>query len=84
MPSVNDKIAADGYSFFTVIWMMILFKGILNSLAGPPPNYDLQRVLATRSPRESAYMSGLVSVALFPRWLMIAGITVLGLVYFSP
>ena len=84
IPSVNDKIAVDGYSFFAVIWMMILFKGILNSLAGPPPNYDLQRVLATRSPRESAYMSGLVSVALFPRWLMIAGITVLGLVYFSP
>ncbi len=84
IPEVGNKIAADGYSFFTIIWMMILFKGVLVSMAGTAPNYDMQRVLATRRPKESALMSGLVSVALLPRWLMIGGITVLGLVYFSP
>jgi Na+/proline symporter len=63
--------------------MMIIFKGILNSMAGTAPNYDMQRVLATRSPKEAALMSGMVSVALFPRWLMIAGLTFLGLVFFS-
>ena len=81
--SVNDKIAADGWSFFSMIFMMMLFKGILISLAGPAPNYDMQRVLATRRPKESAFMSGIVSACLFPRWLMITGIAVLALVFYS-
>lgn len=83
IPTVNGKIVEDGYSFFTIIMMMILFKGILISMAGPAPNYDMQRVLATRRPKESAFMSGIVSICLFPRWLMIAGITVLALVFFK-
>jgi len=83
IPAVNDKIQADGYNMFTIVWMMLLFKGILTSMAGTAPNYDMQRVLATRSPRESALMSGMVSAALVPRWLMIGGITVLGLAFFS-
>lgn len=83
IPSVTEKIKADGYSMFTIVWMMMLFKGILTSMAGTAPNYDMQRVLATRSPKESALMSGMVSAALIPRWLMIAGISVLGLVFFS-
>ncbi len=83
IPEVNNKIASDGYGLFTIVMMMILFKGILNSMAGTAPNYDMQRVLATKSPKEAALMSGLVSVALFPRWLMIAGLTFIGLVFFS-
>ena len=83
LPSVTEKIAADGYNMFTIVWMMMLFKGILTSMAGTAPNYDMQRVLATRSPKESAMMSGMVSAALIPRWLMIGGIAVLGLVFFS-
>ncbi|NQV14873.1 sodium:solute symporter, partial [bacterium] len=83
IPSVTEKIKADGYNMFTIVWMMMLFKGILTSMAGTAPNYDMQRVLATRSPKESAMMSGMVSAALIPRWLMIGGISVLGLVYFS-
>jgi len=83
IPAVNDKMAADGYGLFTIVMMMILLKGILNSMAGTAPNYDMQRVLATKSPREAALMSGMVSIALFPRWLMIGGLTLLGLVFFS-
>lgn len=85
IPAVNDKIAADGYQFFAFFMMMIVFKGILESIAGPVPSYDLQRILATRSPKEAAKMSGLVSIILFiPRYLMVAGVAVLALVYFSP
>jgi len=84
LESVNAQIAGDGYSMFTIVFMMLLFKGILVSLAGPAPNYDMQRVLATRKPKESAMMSGIVSLCLFPRWIMVAGITVLALVFFSP
>ena len=68
-----------------IIFGMMFFKGVLASLAGPAPNYDMQRILATRNPREAAMMSGMVNVVLFfPRYLMIAGITVLALAFCMP
>jgi Na+/proline symporter len=80
---VNDRIATDGYSLFTIFFMMMLFKGVLLSAAGPAPNYDMQKILASRSPKDAAKMSWFVSMVLnFPRYLMIAGIGVLGLVFF--
>ncbi len=83
--AVNTKIQEDGYSLFTIFFMLMVFKGILVSLAGPAPNYDMQRVLATRSPKEAAKMSWFVNVVLmFPRYLMIAGLTVLALVFIGP
>ena len=83
--SVNTKIAQDGYGIFGFFFMMVLFQGILKSMAGPAPNYDMQRVLATRSPKEAAKMNWFVNIVLFfPRYMMISGITVLALVHFSP
>lgn len=80
---VNTKIVSDGYSLFSIFFMMMLFKGVLLSLAGPAPNYDMQKILATRSPREAAMMSGFVSIVLNPiRYLMIAGFAVLAIVYY--
>ena len=84
VPEVMDKISSDGYSLFTIFVMMMLFKGILISAAGPAPNYDMQKILATRSPREGAMMSGFVSVVLAPiRYFLIAGFTVLAIVYYQ-
>ncbi len=81
--AANNKIETDGYNLFTVFMMLVLFKGILASMAGPAPNYDMQRILATRSPREAGLMSGFTSVALFfPRYLLIGAIGVLGIVFF--
>ena len=85
LDKVNDAIKADGNEFFMIIFGMMFFKGVLASLAGPAPNYDMQRILATRNPREAAMMSGMVNVVLyFPRYLMIAGITVLALAFCMP
>ena len=85
LDSVNTKIADDGYTLFTIFFMMMLFKGILVSIAGPAPNYDMQRILATKSPKEASLMSGFVTVVLFfPRYMMIAGLTVLALGSFIP
>jgi solute:Na+ symporter, SSS family len=82
LPSVNNKIASDGFSLFSIFFMMMLFKGLFASMAGPAPNYDMQKVLATKSPSEAAKMSGFVSlVLLFPRYFMIAGFTVLAIVF---
>ena len=62
----------------------MLFKGILQSMAGPAPNYDMQRILSTRSPKEAAKMSGFVNVVLlFPRYMLITGLTILAIVFFS-
>ncbi|MBN1359334.1 MAG: Na+:solute symporter [Sedimentisphaerales bacterium] len=84
IPQINEQLANDGWELFGIVFMIVLFKGILNSAAGPAPNYDMQRVLSTRSPKEAAKMSGFVSVVLFmPRYLMIVGITLLGLVVFK-
>ena len=83
--AVNTKIQSDGYSLFTIFFMLLVFKGLLVSAAGPAPNYDMQRVLATRSPKDAAKMSWFVNVVLFfPRYMMIAGLTVLALGYLSP
>jgi Na+/proline symporter len=65
--SVNARIAEDGYSIFGFFFMMLLFKGFLVSAAGPAPNYDMQRILSTRSPREASLMNMWVNVVLiFP------------------
>ncbi len=79
----NAKIAEDGWGLFSIFLLLVLFKGIPASMAGPAPNYDMQRVLATRTPREAGLMSWFTCVALFlPRYLMIAAIGVLGIVFF--
>lgn len=45
----------------------------------------MQRILSTRNEKEAAYMSGFTNLVLFiPRYLLIAGIVVLGLVYVAP
>jgi Na+/proline symporter len=82
--AVNAKIAQDGYSLFGIFFMMLLFKGILISMAGPAPNYDMQRILSTKTPREASLMSAWVNVVLiFPRYFMITGLTILALVFYS-
>lgn len=86
-PKLNafaDWITKDGYEMFGLFFVMLLFKGIFLAAAGPAPNYDMQRILSTRSPSEAAKMSSLVSVVLNPsRYFMITGLTVLALVNFD-
>lgn len=85
LDSVNDKIEEDGFGMIGALFMMMLFKGIFASLAGPVPSYDMQRVLSTKTASEAAKMSGLTMLVLyFPRYLMIAGFGVLSLVYLVP
>ncbi len=84
IPEVNNKIKEDGFSLFSVFMMMMLFKGFLSSAAGPAPNYDMQKILSAKSPKESAKMSGMVSVILNPvRYFMITGFVVLAVLYYD-
>ncbi|HYE54292.1 MAG TPA: sodium:solute symporter family protein, partial [Chitinophagaceae bacterium] len=80
----NKKIESDGYGLFGLFFMMMLFKGVFAAAAGPAPNYDMQKILSTRSPREASKMTGFVSIVLLPvRYCMVIGLTVLGLLYFD-
>lgn len=84
IPEVNQKIKEDGFSLFSIFMMMMLFKGFLVSAAGPAPNYDMQKILSTKSPKEGAKMSGVVSVVLNPvRYFMITGFVVLAVLYYD-
>jgi Na+/proline symporter len=85
LPAADQRIEDDGYGLFGFLFMLMIFKGVFASLAGPVPSYDMQRILGTRSPSEAAKMFGLTPIVLsFPRYFMIAGITVLALVYMDP
>jgi SSS family solute:Na+ symporter len=84
VPAANQKISSDGFEPFGFFFMMMLFKGIFASLAGPAPNYDMQKVLSTRSPKEASKMSGFVSIILLPvRYSLIIGLAVLALLYYN-
>lgn len=84
LPAAAHKMEDDGFGLFGYFFMMMLFKGIFASLAGPAPNYDMQKVLSARSPKDASKMSGFVSIILLPvRYAMIIGLTVLGLLYYK-
>ncbi len=84
IPEVQDKIKSDGFGLFSIFLSMMLFKGLLVSVAGPAPTYDMQKILSTKSPAEASKMSGFVSVVLMPiRYLMIAGFAALALIYYD-
>ena len=82
--AANAKIKDDGYGLFGIFFMMMLFKGVFASLAGPAPNYDMQKVLSTRSPKEASKMTGFVSIVLLPiRYTMVIGFTIIALLYYN-
>lgn len=84
LAEANQKIQDDGYNLFGLLLMMMLFKGVFAAAAGPAPNYDMQKILSTRSPKEASKMTGFVSIVLLPvRYAMVIGLAVLGLLYFN-
>ncbi len=84
IPAASAKIAQDGYGLFGFFIMMLFFKGVLISAAGPAPNYDMQRILSSKTPREASMMSAWVNVVLtFPRYFLIIGLTILAAAFYS-
>jgi Na+/proline symporter len=84
LPAATEKVAQDGYGLFGFFVIMLLFKGIPISAAGPAPNYDMQRVLSAKDPREASMMSAWVNIVLtFPRYFLIIGLTVLAAAFYG-
>jgi SSS family solute:Na+ symporter len=85
LPAMDGHIAREGIaSMFGLFFIVMVLKGIMVSMAGAAPNYDMQRILAAKDPREASLMSAIVSICLVPRWFLIGGITLLGLVFVTP
>ena len=85
LPAMDGHIAKEGIaSMFGLFFVVMVLKGIMVSMAGAAPNYDMQRILAAKNPREASLMSAIVSICLVPRWILIGGITLLGLVFVTP
>jgi hypothetical protein len=85
LPAATDKVAQDGYGLFGFFVIMLLFKGIPISAAGPAPNYDMQRVLSAKDPREASMMSAWVNIVLTPpRYVLVMGLTVLAAAFYGP
>ena len=85
LPAATEKIHQDGYGLFGFFVIMLLFKGIPISAAGPAPNYDMQRVLSAKNPREASMMSAWVNIVLTPpRYVLVIGLTVLAAAFFGP
>ena len=84
MNLLTERMANEPYSLISIFVMMALLKGIFMSMAGPAPNYDMQKILSCKSPKEAAMMSGSVSVVLLiPRYLMIMGFALLAIYFFK-
>ena len=85
LPAATEKVAQDGYGLFGFFVVMLLFKGIPISAAGPAPNYDMQRVLSAKDPREASMMSAWVNIVLTPpRYFLVIGLTVLAAAFYGP
>jgi solute:Na+ symporter, SSS family len=85
LPAATEKVHQDGYGLFAFLVIMLLFKGIPISAAGPAPNYDMQRVLSAKNPREASMMSAWVNIVLTPpRYFLVIGLTVLAAAFYGP
>ena len=54
VPEANKKIADDGYS---PVWLFLhddAFKGVFAAGMDHAPNYDMQKILSSRSPMEAS------------------------------
>lgn len=81
---LTQRMAEEPYSLMGIFVMMALLKGIFMSMAGPAPNYDMQKILSCKTPKEAALMSGSVPVILLiPRYLMIMGFALLAIYFFK-
>lgn len=81
---LSQRMANEPYNLIGIFVMLALLKGVFMSMAGPAPNYDMQKILSCRTPKEAAMMSGSVSVVLLiPRYLMIMGFALLAIYFFK-
>jgi solute:Na+ symporter, SSS family len=85
LPYANTQMLKDGFKAFNALVMMMIAKGVLASLAGPLPGFDMQRVLSAQSPKDASKMAAFTILVLFiPLYLMVGGLTILAFKFVMP
>jgi len=78
------KVAQDGYGLFGFFVVMLLFKAS-RSRRRARAEYDMQRVLSAKNPREASMMSAWVNIVLTPPALLLRHrLTVLAAAFYWP
>ncbi len=75
---IESETVQNGFKMIAGMVGLMIGKGLLASLAGPVPGFDMQRSLSSQSPKDAAKMSGFTILVLFiPLYLMVGGISLL-------
>ncbi len=79
-PVVENETVQNGFKMITGMIGLMVGKGLLASLAGPVPGFDMQRSLSSQTPKDAAKMSGFTILVLFiPLYLMVGGFSLLAI-----
>jgi Na+/proline symporter len=79
-PIIENETVQNGFKMITGMVGLMIGKGLLASLAGPVPGFDMQRSLSSQTPKDAAKMSGFTILVLFiPLYFMVGGFSLLAI-----
>ena len=77
---LETESVKNGYKMIAGMVGLMVGKGMIASLAGPVPGFDMQRSLSSQTPKDAAKMSGFTILVLFiPLYLMVGGFALLAI-----
>jgi SSS family solute:Na+ symporter len=77
---INKETVENGFKMLAGMVGLMIGKGLMASLAGPVPGFDMQRSLSSQSPKDAAKMSGFTILVLFiPLYMMIGGFALMAI-----
>ncbi len=79
-PLIEKETVENGFKMIAGMVGLMIGKGMLASLAGPVPGFDMQRSLSSQTPKDAAKMSGFTILVLFiPLYLMVGGFALMAI-----
>lgn len=77
---INKETLENGFKMLAGMVGLMIGKGLVASLAGPVPGFDMQRSLSSQTPKDAAKMSGFTILVLFiPLYMMIGGFALMAI-----
>jgi solute:Na+ symporter, SSS family len=77
---IENESVQNGFKMIAGMVGLMIGKGMVASLAGPVPGFDMQRSLSSQTPKDAAKMSGFTILVLFiPLYLMVGGFALLAI-----
>lgn len=77
---IENESVQNGFKMITGMLGLMIGKGILASIAGPVPGFDMQRSLSSQTPKDAAKMSGFTILVLFiPLYFMVGGFSLMAI-----